>query len=265
MNWNGLKFRVLLLTGVLILPFIGWWEGSLSAASVSGAPFVLTFQNNLLSAKIETVSLREVTERLAQLTKIEISLDRSIGNETVTAEFENLPLKEGIQRILQGKSYALIYAPAPLGSLPAPKVAGIRVLSKGAGPSMDKESADSVTPFSGSDTREGPPESATASGLRDQDRKVRENALERLGQSGQPVPVESLAEMALTDTSPQLRMDALALLVEKGGDAALDSLNQAVRDQDPGVSLLAKGLLEERTEAMAEAIRERNEGGGEKP
>lgn len=269
---NRAKSMVLLWTSVLLLFFLLPWDGGVRDASASEASFDLTFRDNLLNAKIETVSLKEVLERLSRLTNIEISLEKSVGDETVTVEFKNLPLEEGILRILQGKSYALTYDQNPFlkGRRVLPKVVGIRVVPEGAGSSMDKERADSVILLPGSseggrppETLEGqigntlfPQDSDKGLGLRDQDPKVREAELERLGQGDQPIPVDSLAEMVLTDKSPQLRMDAMSLLAEKGGDAALDTLTQAIRDPDPGVSGLAMGLLEER-KILAEVLLEK--------
>jgi len=275
MNRNQVKLSVLLLAGALMLSFIGWGGGYLKDVSASGASFVLTLKGNLLNAKIETVSLKEVLERLSRLTNIEVSLEKSVVDETVSVEFKNLPLEEGIRRILQGKSYALTYARNPFskGRRVLPKVVGIRVVPEGPGSSMDKERADSVILLPGSSARGRTPESLEGQmgnalspkdsdkglGLRDQDPKVREAALERLGQGDQPMPVDSLAEMVLTDKSPQLRMDAMGLLAEKGGDGALDTLKQAIRDPDPGVSGLAKGLIEERkmsAEVLLEKLKE---------
>ncbi len=277
MNWKRAKFTVLLLTGFLVLPFFGWCAGGAGTEARSGTSYVLTLQHDHLSAAIENLPLRDVLEKLSRLTDIEVSLEGSVGDESVTVEFKNLPLEDGIRRILQGKSFALTYTQTSFskGHAALPKVVGIRVVPKGAGQSINKESADSVIPFSSSDTRERPPESleartrealpppesATASGLRDQDPKVREAILEKLGQTGQTVPVEPLAEMALTDASPALRMDALELLAEKGGDAALDSLKQALQDPDPGVRGLAQGLLDERrvlAQGLLEELKEKN-------
>jgi hypothetical protein len=277
MNWKRAKFTVLLLTVFIFLPFLGWYAGGAGAEARSGTSYVLTLQYDHLSAAIENLPLRDVLEKLSRLTDIEVSLEGSVGDESVTVEFKNLPLEDGIRRILQGKSFALTYTQTSFskGHAALPKVVGIRVVPKGAGQSINKESADSVIPFSSSDTRERPPESleartrealpppesATASGLRDQDPKVREAILEKLGQTGQTVPVEPLAEMALTDASPALRMDALELLAEKGGDAALDSLKQALQDPDPGVRGLAQGLLDERrvlAQGLLEELKEKN-------
>jgi len=272
MNASRAKSWVLLSTGGLLLFFLLSWVGGVRDASASEASFVLTLKGHLLNAKIKTVSLKEVLERLSRLANIEVSLEKSVGDETVTVEFENLPLEEGIMRILQGKSYALTYARNPFskGRRVLPKVVAIRVVPEGAGSSMDRERADSVILLPGSsetgiptETLEGrmgdalfPRDSDKGLGLRDQDPRVREAALEMLGQGDQPLPVDSLAGMVLTDKSPHLRMDAMSLLAEKGGDGALDTLRQAIRDPDPGVSGLAMGLLEER-KILAEVLLEK--------
>jgi hypothetical protein len=282
MNRNRVKLRVLLLIGVLILPFLGWWEGRIKTASASETSFILAIHDNLLSAKIETVSLTKVLERLAQLTLIESSLDGSIGNETVTVEFENLPLEEGIRRILQGKSYALTYSQTSFsrGDAALPKVVGIRVVPKGAGPNTAKRDADSVIvpqnrteilgqpnpqqeqareSLAAADTKarlaaltalmEGAEEKKAealqtiVAGLKDEDADVREAALDVLENGDGPVPLEPLSEVAMNDGRPQHRMAALMLLAERNGQAALGPLKQALKDPDPGVSEMAQTLL----------------------
>jgi hypothetical protein len=250
-----------LLTGILIFPFLGVGAESATTESAAGPLFVLSYQHNLLSANIQAISLKEVLQRLSQLTQIESCLDGSIGNESVTVEFENLPLEEGIRQILQGKSYALTYTQTSFqrGDTTLPKLMGIRVVPKGAIPPLGNERSDSSAPFSGSGPREDrphsvaaqtaeaslPPDDATDSGLRDQDPRVREAALESLGRSDRPIPFDPIAEISRTDENPVLRMDALELLAEKGGDAALDPVREALKDPDPEVRGLAQGLMEE--------------------
>jgi len=276
------QFRVLALTGAFILPFLVLWEKNINAASVSDPPFVLTLKDNHLSAKIVTVSLINVLEKLAQLTNVETSLDRSVANETVSAEFNNLPLEEGIRRILQGKSYALTYARTSFsnGRTPVPKVVEIRVVSKNSGPGTAQRDADFMIVSRGREGSLGTSDAgkdraresaatidpqarmtaittlkeeaeekrmetlqAVIAGLSDEDSQVREAALEVLKDGDGPVPLEPLSEVALRDASPEHRMDALMLLAERNGQAALGPLNQAVNDPDPGVSEMARTLL----------------------
>ena len=52
-----------------------------------------------------------------------------------------------------------------------------------------------------------------------------------------------LTQVALTDTIPQLRMEVLELLAETDTQAAVDTLQQALRDPDPRVRALAQTCL----------------------
>jgi hypothetical protein len=236
-----------------------------------------------MSATIENLPLRDVLEKLSRLLNIEVSLEKSVGDEMVTVEFKNLPLEEGIRRILQGKSYALTYAQSSnsRGRKASPRVVGIRVVPKGAGSSTAQGNTDpEAVHFNGNAAQgqrnaeqEKPREAlaaadvkdrldalkalkdgaeenkmetlqAVVAGLEDQDAEVREAALDVLKNVDGPVPFEPLSEVALNDASPGHRMDALMLLAERNGQAALGPLNQALKDPDPGVNEMAKELLE---------------------
>lgn len=283
MNWKRAKFTVLLLTVFIFLPFLGWYAEGAGAEARSGTSFVLTLQHDHLSAAIENLPLRDVLEKLSRLTDLEVSLEESVGDELVSVEFKNLPLEEGIRRILQGKSFALTYAQTSFskGHTALPKVVGIRVVPKGAGPNTDNRDADSVIvprdreetigqhnaeqerareSLAAADTKarlaaltalmEGAEEKKAealqtiVAGLKDENADVREAALDVLKGGDGPVPLEPLSEVALKDGSPQHRMDALMLLAERNGKAALGPLNQALKDPDPGVSEIAQTLLE---------------------
>lgn len=283
MKEHRTRFSVLLFIGVLILSVLGLCETNTGAAPASGTSFVLTLRHNHLSAAIENLPLREVLEKLSRLMKIEVSLEQSVGDDTVSVEFKNLPTEEGIRRILQGKSYALTYAQSSnsRGHKASPMVVGIRVVPKGAGPGTAHGNTDSATVhFDGNATqgqrdteleqareafaaadvktrldalaalKDGAEEKkmealrAVVAGLADQDAQVREAALDVLKNGDGPVPLEPLSEVALNDASPEHRMDALMLLAERNGQAALGPLNQALKDPDPGVSEMAQELLE---------------------
>jgi hypothetical protein len=282
-NWNRARFSFLLLTGVLILPFLGIWGTSTSAAPVSDTSFALTLQHDHLSAAINNLPLRVVLEKLSRLMNLEVSLEKSVGDETITVEYKNLPLEEAIRRILHGKSYALTYAQTSFskGHTALPKVVGIRVVPKGAGPSTVQGNTDSETIYFGgfggnepdrqrnaeqeqahdslaaADTKarlaaltEGAEDKkaealrAIVAGLEDENADVREAALDVLKSGYGPVPLKPLSEVALKDGSPAHRTDALMLLAERNGQAALGPLNQALKDPDPGVSEMAHTLIE---------------------
>jgi hypothetical protein len=278
MKVHRARLRVLLLTGVLILPILGLWVTSVSAASHAKGSNVLTLKNNHMSAKIEARPLREVLQSLGRLTNIEIALDRALENEPVSVEFNNLPLEEGIRHILQGKNYALTYAQITLskGPMPSQKIVGIRVVPKGAGTnSVLGISKQAAIPLDGVESHEKPnsqrepgDEAITAEdtsaeskdganenkemtpqeivdALKGEDPSLRESAMDALKGGDGPVPFEPLSEMAMKDSDPLNRMEALTLLAVRNGQAAMEPIEQALNDPDPGVSNVAVRLLED--------------------
>ncbi len=71
--------------------------------------FTLAFEAGSLSASIDNISLEAVLIELGKQANINIVVDRSIAEEFVTAEFNSLPLEQGIKRILPKQNYTLTY------------------------------------------------------------------------------------------------------------------------------------------------------------
>ena len=69
----------------------------------------------------------EVVAELAQQTGIDVKVQGAAAVERVSTEFTNLPLEEGIKRILQGKNYALTYAEEAPNRIVKAKIVAIRV------------------------------------------------------------------------------------------------------------------------------------------
>jgi HEAT repeats len=273
--------RTAIVTGLLVAIIAVISGGSAWAAQQPG--FLLSVRGNQLSAQIEKRALGDVMTALAQQTGLEISVDRSVAHSEVTVAFENLPLEEAIQHLMGDNGYALTFAQTTSGN--HLKIVAISIFSKGVAPHEGRPGGNAAAePPSTSDGGEKVNRNSLTGtelvtqpdtnqvqegdlllGLQAEDSHVREASLEKLGKTRLPLPLEPLTEMALKDSSTQLRMEALQLLSARGGDVALEPLKQAVGDPDPAVSLLAKGLLDERMEAIAEALREKNEEGGVQP
>jgi hypothetical protein len=257
MNWNGLKFKLVLLTSVLMLPCIGYGDGNISAAPVSGSPFVLTVHNNLLSAQIESVSLKEVLERLSQLADIEVFSKGSLGNETVRVEFKNLPLEEGIRRILQGKSYALAYAQSSYspGHTASPRVVGIRVVPKGPGPDTAHGNSDSPTIYFGGiggnapDVERNTEHERSRESVAAADTKDRVAALSALTEAAGENNAEALHAIVagLEDEHADVREAALDMLQSGVGPVPPEPLSEmAMKDGSSQNRMVALMLLAER-------------------
>jgi len=86
-----------------------------------------------LRAKIKKVPLEAVLQELANQTDLLIEVDRSVGQQLISAEFDSLPLEEGVKSLLRNKNYVLMYKEVPStdGSPPVVRVEGIRVAGVG--------------------------------------------------------------------------------------------------------------------------------------
>jgi len=73
--------------------------------------FYLKVQKGLLSVEIDNVPLEEVLMAIGQqkgFKRLKVQGNAAIANK-ISIKFQNLPLDQGIQRILRGRSYSLIY------------------------------------------------------------------------------------------------------------------------------------------------------------
>lgn len=258
-----------------------------SAWAQEAPPFFLAVKDNTLSAKIENTPLGEVLKELARLAQLEVYVGGSVAEEKISAQFDNLPIEDGIKRLLGDKNYSLTYA-RTAGST---RVAEIRVVSDGSAPVTKINEEAASAPPAGETQPQSPDEkplekltqealqapdpaartaalkalgergeeekivSSVNSALRDQDAGVRDTAL-GLVRSGMPVPLEALHEMARQDPSRQIRAQVWDELLDRSetNSAAIETLNRALQDQDPGIKAWAATRLQriaEEAEAAA--------------
>ena len=93
-----------------------------------GRKLHIEYNRGLLRLSVENLSLKHVLRAVAEETGISVWCLRDSG-KPITTEFNNLPLQQGLRRILRGMNYALIYSPSTekkRGEVPA----GVFVLSK---------------------------------------------------------------------------------------------------------------------------------------
>jgi len=72
--------------------------------------FDIKFNNGQLSAKLKNSPLEKVLKEIMEQSGARIWLNDAI-DATVTMEFQNVPVREGVRRILKDKNYAFLYAP----------------------------------------------------------------------------------------------------------------------------------------------------------
>ena len=76
----------------------------------------LSVENQRLTVHIQQVSLREVLETLIEQVPITVTIKGFEGKNPISATFTDLPFIEGVERLLQGQDYALLYQRTDSGS-----------------------------------------------------------------------------------------------------------------------------------------------------
>jgi hypothetical protein len=67
-------------------------------------------ENGLLSVSLIDVQLKDVLEEISEQGKIKIIMEKDI-EQSLTMEFNELPLEEGLKRLLEGTDYYMIFSP----------------------------------------------------------------------------------------------------------------------------------------------------------
>ena len=69
----------------------------------------LNFRKSSCSAFLEEVPLRTVIEKVRKETGIWIRAPNFLMNERISVQFENLPIQQGLKRILRGMNYSFLF------------------------------------------------------------------------------------------------------------------------------------------------------------
>ncbi len=115
--------RDMLLIGIMFL-----LSPSPALGQDQGRELHIEYNRGLLSLSVENVNLKHVLTALAEETGISVWYLRDSG-KPITTDFNDLPLQQGLRRILRGMNYALVYSPSRekrRGEVPS----GVFVLSK---------------------------------------------------------------------------------------------------------------------------------------
>ena len=127
---HPMKDRVFVFAAILSLSQVWGQTGGLRATNPPRTALVISVQDHFLSVKIHDVPLEEVLRELAQRTHLTVRFHGSVAKKNISVAFENLPLGEGVSRILRDMSYVLTYVEAgsPKGISGLSRLQAIRVL-----------------------------------------------------------------------------------------------------------------------------------------
>lgn len=177
-------------------------SGPLSAVSAAGeasppspaSPFVLVVGDRL-TVQLDQVPLPLVLAQLARQAGLRAWGSAAAADVLVSARFRDLPLAEGIQRLLGAHPHVLVYArtPSALGAPARWRLSEIILLSNAKPPAETQPAGDPEVPV-----------------LADPDPQVRIQALEQWAQQRQGDAVDPLTH-ALVDPDEQVRARAQEL------------------------------------------------------
>ncbi|MCR4320790.1 MAG: HEAT repeat domain-containing protein [Candidatus Brocadiaceae bacterium] len=227
--------QISLVTAVASLPIsaINKHQGLFADTPSGEEVFDIKFNNGQLSAKLKNSPLEKTLKEIMSQSGARIWLNDSIDT-TVTIEFQNVSVREGVRRILKDKNYAFLYAPNEIkeGKL------SIISASKSKEEPPKKPPPKPVQPVAKKDKpkKEKPSfEDLVKDALENEDAGKREDAIIALGESKDKKAIETIAKALANDPSEDVRLSSIDALLEIGDKSIAEPLSQALKDRDPWV------------------------------
>jgi len=94
-----------------------------SSESVSSFGIFIT-EHEMMSANLRDANLREVLREIEKQHKVRFKGDEALYQNKISVQFDNLPLQDGLKRILSSMNYSLVFGPND-------KLVGVVIISKG--------------------------------------------------------------------------------------------------------------------------------------
>lgn len=218
----GIRLGVMTIN-IVLLSLLWGVMASAEPSNTSPRSLVLSVRGNIISVKIDQVSLREVLAELARQVPLTVYVAGPVAEEPVAMTFHNVPLEEGVMRILEGKQYVLIHDRpySANGAQGRGRIVKILVMPRVGSPS-------GITPM----------ETKIARPL------VTNPVHLPVTPVAKGPKVEQLRRQALEAKDPVDRAEALETLSEQGkGEEVLPILAKALQDKDEIVREIARELL----------------------
>lgn len=202
--------------------------------------FDIKFDNGQLSVKLKNAPLERVLKEIMSQSGARIWLSDSIDT-TVMMEFQNVPVREGVRRILKDKNYAFLYAPhetteGKLSVISASKSKETFIKTKEEPPKKPPHKPMQPLGKKEKAKKEKPTfETLVKDALENEDAGKREDAIIALGESKDKKAIETIAIALVNDPSEDVRLSSIDSLLEIGDKSIIEPLSQALKDRDPWV------------------------------
>jgi hypothetical protein len=113
---------------ILFIAIMFLLSPSLAPGQDQGPELLVDYNRGLLSLSVENVNLKHVLTAVAEETGISVWYPEDL-EKSITNDFNDLSLQQGLRRILRGMNYALIYSPSK-GKKRGEVLSSVFVLSK---------------------------------------------------------------------------------------------------------------------------------------
>jgi hypothetical protein len=196
--------------------------------------------------------LSQVLEAITAHSGIPIYM-QSQPKEQITLSVTNLALDEGLQRILRGKNFVLLYAASPAtsgGQRSAQKLKAVHVFADGAPQVLltahSAPEADQVFDYASPWDEQNAADGLAKLLLEGKSKRSRKRAAKALGDVWSAEVVGPLGLAVLEDNEPLVRKTAATSLGQTWSEEAVEPLQLALlEDQDPAVRAAAALALGE--------------------
>ncbi len=242
--WKVAVIAVILAALGSVLPGVS--QAATNPEDRTKPPFLLAIEGPALSVNLNKTPLAAVMEEFSKRSGIAVFVAPAVAAAEISVQFQQLPIEEGLKRILEGKRYVMLYKEP---SLPGDRsgtrsLREILVLGVKAGPEA---------PLAQSQAAPGPrralesaePKMGSLKELLEKARAGRNRP-----KPGETPTVEELTGQALKDSDPSARLSALDELVgQSEGAIVLPTLLSALRDETEEVRQAALQWLGQAAEA----------------
>lgn len=235
-----------------------------SKSNLDGRPSpIVQFKDHALTVKVRNMSLETVLREIADQALIKIVFFGP-AEELVSADFNNIPLDEGIKRLTRDTNYVFIHGPENKQGV------GTEIREVIIYPKTGTRRTRGVEPTIISPEQQTPEELKEAflipllRALEDKDPVVRESVIILLSEFKEERVLEHLAEILLNDADEDVRASAAKALGDIGDEKAIEPLARALQDKEPWVREKAAEALgkiggEDVIPPLTEILKNKNE------
>jgi hypothetical protein len=233
-------------------------KGPSSSEKPTSHPSIITFREGRLTVDVQNVLLELLLEEISRQAIVAIISPEGLGDESVSVQFQDLPLDQGLRQILKDRDTFFFYGAEE--KVPA-SLKAVWVYPPGQGRAVQPvppEKWASTKEIEGKLTDPNAEARARAiqalvqrkgdnaldellKALKDKDDHVRTQALWGALSSGVQLPAESLKELALRDRAAEVRFLALQALTAHPQAGEIAKL--ALKDPNPHVRTKAQEII----------------------